>query len=141
QAKSGDTAGAKKTFFEAEQTATLIHHAFWKKSKQKAIAEAQAKAGITNAPHSTPPSTANAQPQPRSQPVITVADWLGKLDDDNKSHDCPLNTEPFLDLASYLKSLPPSDTPQKVFASLHEAATKIVKAQNVLAGLLKQQAG
>ncbi len=43
-------------------------------------------------------------------------------------------------LASHLKSLPPSDDPWKVFERLHATADTIISAQNVVAGMLKQQA-
>jgi hypothetical protein len=51
-----------------------------------------------------------------------------------------VNTEPFLDLADYLKSLPPSDNPQTVFASLYGAANEIVTAQVMITRMLNQQA-
>jgi hypothetical protein len=129
QAESGDIAGAQKT-------ADLLEGAYLK-DVQAEIAKAQAKAGITNAPSSTRQSTSDTKPP--IQPVITVSDWLKKLDDDDKGNGCPLNTEPFLDLAGYLKSLPRTDDPQKIFESLHETAKKIVTAQNVITGMLKQQ--
>jgi tetratricopeptide (TPR) repeat protein len=139
QLKAGDIAGALST-------ANLIQNPFYRSLAQKAIAEAQAKAATSN--------TALQNPV-----VITVSDWLGKLDDDEKTHNCPLNTGPFLDLAGYLKSFPPSDrrsfseltydgrtslrgteNPQTVFKLVHETAEKIVTAQNVIIGMLKQQA-
>ena len=52
-----------------------------------------------------------------------------------------MNADLFLDLAGYLKSLPPSDDPQKVFKALHDTAERLVKAQNVIDQMLKQQAG
>lgn len=149
QVKAGDIVGAK-------DTADLIQDADYKSKAQTAIA--QTKAGMTNAPNSARPSTSGAQP---IQPVITISDWLNKLDDDNKRNDCPLNTERFLDLTGYLKSLPPPDYPGLVFVhgaagrvgplppsgdsrrvleSLYETAEKILDAQNVIAGMLKQQA-
>ncbi|WP_332776322.1 tetratricopeptide repeat protein [Polaromonas sp.] len=152
QAEVGDIAGAQKT-------ADLIQGADDKRRAQSAIAAVQAKAGIANAPNSTRQSRSDTQPP--IQPVITVSDWLKKLDDDNKKNDCPLNTERFLDLAGYLKSLPPPDYPDQVFVwgsagrvgplprsgdprrvleSLYETAEKIVDAQNVIRGMLKQQA-
>lgn len=152
QAEVGDIAGAQKT-------ADLIQGADDKRRAQSAIAAVQAKAGIANAPNSTRQSTSDTQPP--IQPAITVSDWLKKLDDDNKKNDCPLNTERFLDLAGYLKSLPPPDYPDQVFVwgsagrvgplprsgdprrvleSLYETAEKIVDAQNVIRGMLKQQA-
>jgi len=112
QAKNGDFAGALKT-------ANLIQDTTWKKGAHSFIAATQAKAVIANA---------------------AVFEWLKKLDDDNKSNDCPLNTEPFLDLAGYLKSLPSSDVPQKVFDSLYEVARKIVRAQNIIHLMLKKEA-
>jgi hypothetical protein len=113
QIKAGDVAGAQKT-------ADLIQSSYYKPRAQRAIAEAQAK-NAANAPR-------------RAEP-----DWLRKLDDDNMDNDCPLNTEPFLDLAAYLKSLPPSDDPEKVFYALHKTAEKIITAQNVISKMLKQQ--
>jgi len=79
--------------------------------------------------------------QPTIQSVITVADWLSKLDDDNKGNECSLNTEPFLDLAGYLKTSPPADDSQKVFEWFYETAKTIVTAQNAIAGMRKQQTG
>jgi hypothetical protein len=131
QAESGDTSGAQKTFAEAQKTADLIQSADSKSSAQSAIAKAQAKSGITNARNSTRQSTSATEPP--VQPAITVSDWLKKLDE--------LNTEPFLDLTGYLKSLPKSDDPQKVFESLRDTATKIVTVQNVITRMLKEQAG
>lgn len=100
-------------------------------------------AGITNAPDPTRQSTSDIRPP--IQPVVTVSDWIAKLDDDRsvayfENDRCPLNTAPFLDLANYLKSLSPSDNPRKVFESLEYAAKTIVTAQNVISGILKQQA-
>ena len=122
QATSGDIAGAQKT-------AALIKDASYKRYAQAVIAEAQA-AGIIITPNSTRQSTSDTQPS--IQPVITVSDWLKKLDDD-------LNTEPFLDLTGYLKSLPPSDKLWNVFESLLKTAQKIVTAQNVIHKMLKPQ--
>jgi tetratricopeptide (TPR) repeat protein len=134
QAMCGDIVGA-------QETADLIQDANYKRWAQSAIAEA--KAGNTNVPNSTHQSTPDAKPP--IQPAITVSDWLDKLDDDRtvsyfENDRCPLNTVPFLDLADYLKSLPPSNNPQKVFESLEYAAKTIVTAQNVITGMLKQQA-
>jgi len=43
-------------------------------------------------------------------------------------------------LAGYLKSLPsPSSKPTRVFHDLHETASKIVRAHNIVTGILKQQ--
>lgn len=72
------------------------------------------------------------------QPGIQVTDWLGKLDDGDEKGGCPLNTPPFLDVANCLKSLPLSNDPAKVFASLHDVVGKSVKARNIVIVLLKQ---
>jgi hypothetical protein len=131
QIKSGDIAGALITLDAAQKTAELIQikDAIYKNSKQEAIAAAQAK--IRNF---------NASPtKPLIQPGVTVLDWVNKLDDSDENNDCPLNTEPFLDLAGYLKALP-SDDPWEIFDGLLDAAERIVGAQNVIAGMLKQQA-
>lgn len=129
QAGAGDIAGALKTV-------NLIQNANWKKLAQSEIAEA--KTGSANALNSTRQATSSTKPS--IQPAIPVFDWLKKLDDGDKSNDCPLNTEPFLDLAGYLESLRSSGEPQKYFESLHATAKKIVRAQNVIEGMLKQQA-
>jgi hypothetical protein len=50
-----------------------------------------------------------------------------------------LNSGPFLDQAGYLKSLP-SDTPDHIFDGLHSTAETVVKAQNVIDAMLKEQA-
>ena len=132
QIEAGDFAGAQKT-------ADLIPEA----QARRAIAQAQASAHA--APSAKPQRLASATPppgsQPPAQPVATVSDWLGKLDDSSGHVDCALNTPPFLDLAGHLKSLPRSDTAYSTFQSLREAAEKIVIAQNVVHQMLKQQAG
>jgi tetratricopeptide (TPR) repeat protein len=69
-------------------------------------------------------------------PIIKVSDWLNKLDDNDQTHDCALNTDPFLDLASYLTSLSSSSG----FRAPYDAVEKIVKAQNIIDQMLKQQA-
>jgi hypothetical protein len=66
-------------------------------------------------------------------PVIKVSDWLHLLDDD-------LNTEPFLDFANYLASLPSSGDAQKQFSAFRDAAKIIIKAQNCIDVMLKLQA-
>ncbi len=180
QVEASDIAGAQKT-------ADHIQDAFWKNATYEVIAYRQIRAGDfvgaqrnadliqdaekrdsmqrniitrikTHASTSAQQSMSGAQP---IQPVITVSDWLKKLDDDNKRNDCPLNTERFLDLAGYLKSLPPPDFPSQVFVrglnglvgplprsgdrrrvleSLYETVEKILDAQRVISGMLKQQA-
>ena len=137
QINAGDITNAQKTLASAQKTAELIQDAGYKSSAQRSIA--LAKASIANAPNSTRQSTATTQSP--VQPAAKVTNWLKLLDDDFKLNDCPLNTDPFMDLASYLKSLPPSDDPKIVFKSLHKTAEKIVGAQIVITGMLKQQAG
>lgn len=131
QVMAGDIVGAQKTV-------DFIQDEDLKRRAKEIIAEAQGKADNTNAPKPIRQSTSDAQAP--IQPVLKVSDWLEKLDDRVETEDCPLNAGPFLNLACYLKSLPPSDDPQKVFESLHKTAEKIVAAQNVIAGMLKQQA-
>jgi hypothetical protein len=92
-------------------------------------------------PAQVPAQSVVSAPVQPAIPVIKVSDWLNKLDDRNPNSDCALNADPFLDLAGYLKTLPPSDDPQKVFNALYEPAAKLVKAQNVIDQMLKQQAG
>lgn len=169
QVKAGDIARARETLASALQSADLIQDAYWKIRAPGRIAEAQikagdiagaqktadsirhadlksltqsritqAKAGIVNAPSATRQSASDTQPS--IQPVVTVSDWLKKLDDDNKSNDCPLNTGPFLDLPGHLKSLPPSDNPRIYFDTASAIAEKLVRARNSITGMLKQQA-
>ena len=136
-AKSGDRLGAQKYFIEAQRTADLIQDASQKLSGQSSIAEAQERAGIANVSNLTRQSTSSTQSP--TQTVVTASDWIAKLYDEKTSNDCPLNTDLFLDFAEYLKSLPTSDNPQTVFKTLHETASKMVKAQNVITGMLKQK--
>ena len=46
-----------------------------------------------------------------------------------------------MNLIDYLKSSPPSDNPEKVYGDIYKTAKTIVTAQNVITGMLKQQAG
>jgi len=127
---AGDIAGAQKT-------AELIQDVSSKGFAQSAIA--RAKASQENWVIFSPRTA--AQPLNLAAiPVIRAVDWLNKLDDGNPSADCALNTEPFLDLAGYLKSLPPSDNPQEVFKGLEDVAKKYVTAQNTIDRMLKLQA-
>jgi tetratricopeptide (TPR) repeat protein len=134
-AKLGDTEDAQKI-------AEHVQNIDYKRDALRLIANAKAKAkekaGMTSAVNSTSPSASDTHA--KNRPVLTVSVWLKKLDDGDKRNECALNTGPFLDLAGYLKSLPSSDDPPGVFKSLHETAEKIVNAQNVIAGMLKQQA-
>jgi tetratricopeptide (TPR) repeat protein len=130
QAQAGDIKGALST-------AALLNDAGTKSRVMKAIAEIQTKTASTNNPASIG-STAAAAPIP----VVPVSDWIKKLDDDNSKDVCALNTDPFLDLASYLKSLPPSEAPQQFFDAIYwGAANQISMAQNAVDKMLRQQAG
>ena len=79
------------------------------------------------------------QAQATIQPAITVSAWLKLLDDDNRSSKCALNTEPFLDLADYLKSLP-SDDSQKIYNGMFHAGESVTTARQTIHQMLKQQA-
>ena len=138
QIEAGDIAGAQKSADLAQKSAALIKDtpaiSSWKtvkkKALQEAIAEAQAKVGVAAVPSSTRQSAPDTKP---SIKPVTVSDWIKELEGD-------LNTGPFLDFAGYLKSLPSSDDPRKVFDGLHKTAETIVAAQNVIHKRLKQQA-
>lgn len=147
QIKSGDRAGAQKSLASALQTANLIKgdesgRSLW------FIAQAQVMSGdiaaaqkttdlIQDANYRTDALSAISNVQSE---FITVSAWLKRLDDNDKANKCPLNTGPFLDLDSYLKSLTRSDA-QGVFNYLHETGKTMVAAQNVITAMLKRQAG
>ena len=129
QARAGDIIGAKKTaeFTHDPETIRII---------TSTIASfAQAKTMDTIAVQKT---LKTAQ---KPIELIKVADWLIKLDDSNEIDDCPLNTEPFLDLDSLLKTAARSDDPGVVLVGIKKAVEKIVKARNIVLQLLKDQAG
>ena len=116
-----------------------MENASLKTDTQKAIAESQAKLGIAKA--SRPSRQSGPDIQTPSRFVISVSIWLKKLDDDNKSNECPLNTGPFLDLADYLKKTMAQYTnAYGVHGFLEETAETILKAQNVIIAMLKQEA-
>ena len=128
QAKAGDIASAQKI-------ADLIQDAGWKSYAQSSIAQVRISARSTNKPNPTGGSASHTQPLIQSD--ITVSGWLWYLDNDYKSSACPLNTEPFLDLSNYLKSINASD-PQKFFEGLQGIADKIVSAQNAIEKMVKK---
>ena len=128
QVRAGDAEGSLKTFMIADQTAERIQKPDVKSKTKLFFAK--------NRSHDSKPASAI----PPLYPVITVSDWIKKLDDDNKNTDCPLNSEPFLDLTGYLKSLSSNDA-EKIFNGMFSAAEKIVSAQNVIHQMLKQQEG
>ena len=148
---AGDIAAAQKTLVNAQRTANSIKEQYYKEPALTALAEAQLISGDIVGAQKTSDQIQDAFLKRATQQnidqalaarhnVIAVSDWLKKLDDENESSACPLSAAPFLDVASHLKSLPPSDDPWKVFERLHATADTIISAQNVIAEMLKQQA-
>lgn len=138
QIRAGDMAGAQQALTSALEVSDLIESAAYKSHARRTIAGIQAKAGTANMSDTNPQRRPDARSPARSQ--IGVSDWLNRLDDDDKNSECPLNSGPFVDLAAYLKSLPPSDNSEMAFNGLRRTAENIIKAQNVISGMLKQQA-
>src|SRR6202030_8775 len=132
QVKAGDIAGAVKT-------TDLIQDAETKNRFQSYIAAAQAETRSRDNPRGTVISAVVRVPAQPAIRIIQAADWLKKLDDGGKTNDCALNTGPFLDLASYLKSLPPSDDTETVFKALSVIVRKIIVAHHDIDKMLKQQ--
>jgi tetratricopeptide (TPR) repeat protein len=169
QAEGGDIAGAQKTadriqdtfekglaqraiakaqagngdFAAATKTINLIQDANLKRAGQSEIAGIREKAGVANPPGSTGLSTS-------VEPVTIVADWLRKLDDNERDRVCSslvvnscdrgLNIAHFLDLAGQLKSLPRSTVPIEIYDGLSETAHIILDTRNVVHQMLKRQA-
>jgi len=149
QARVGHIAGALKTL-------DLIRDANLQSFNTRvAIVNAQVSAGditgaqdtVNRVPDATERKLAQGQLDARigfsiviraRRPV--VADWLVKLDNEDRYDYCSLNTDIFLDLAGYLKSLQRSDDPHKLFDALYNTASKIAGAQIVIDQMLKQQA-
>lgn len=123
QTKAGDLAGA-------QSTADLVQDAAWKSATESMIA--QAKTGT--------PGGQTSAPEPPATKEATLSGWLNKLDDGDPTHDCALNTPPFLDLAACLKSLPRLTDPQKSFDALSAVVGKIVSAQASIDQMLKAAA-
>jgi len=110
QARHGDVAGANKT-------AALIAHEPVKVSAQKEILEIQ-KSPIEDKP--------------------AVSDWLGYLDEKSRTYSsCPLNTAIFLDLPAHLKSIPPSDDPERYASELLDTIRQMQTARKVIDQLLR----
>lgn len=135
QIEIGDVAGAHQTLTLAKRAADLIEDSERKLQVHRDITKIQEKARLVDVSTPTYRSTPTAFPV---RSLVAVSDWLKKLDDESPYSDSPLNTGPFLDMASHLK--PASADPQKIFESLHKTAKTIVEAQNVIVGMLKQQA-
>mgnify|MGYP000355228995 CR=1 FL=1 len=68
-----------------------------------------------------------------------TARWLAMLADDGEYYDCPLQAAPFLDLGTYLQTVP-TDTAERAFGGIYKAASQFVSAQNAIHELLKGQA-
>ena len=118
----------------------MIQNATYKGFAQRAIAETKPKGNATK--YRTPTASPSVEVEPAVQATVLVirpSDWLEKLDERGYT-SCPLNTNPFQDLSAYLKSLPTSDDPQKVFKAAINAAEIIAKAQSIIDQMLKQQA-
>jgi hypothetical protein len=115
QVAIGDIAGAQKT-------ADLIQDAYWRSAAQKTIADRQAGVGSMN----------------NSAAVANSTDWINILD--NKYGEFTLDAGPFVDRAGYLTSLYTGD-PLEDFYTLYSSVEELVKAQNVVDKMLKQQAG
>ena len=137
QFAAGDATGGQRTFSLADQTADRVQPAKAKDDMKLFIVEEKRR--IETAEFASASRNASGAATLPSSTLVSVSDWINKLDDDNKRSDCALNTEPFLDLAAYLTSLPAGDS-KKSFSGMAEAAEKIVKAQSVLASMLRQQA-
>ena len=157
QAATGDIAGARSTMADVLKTVGMVQNAAEMGSLQVTDAFAQAFAGdvvgaqksaelIQDAAHKSSALAAIARVQAAArsteQPTIQagVADWLSHLDDSNKSSDCALKTNLFLDLAGYQQSLPPSSNPNIMVQSLIDEAKMLIKAQKVIGEMLKQEA-
>jgi len=135
QLKAGD-------FADALQSVNQIEDAKTKSWAQSAIDKARAKASEKENPPAVVNSAKIKSIPHYAIPVVPVLDWLRRLDDDrNESfHLCALNTAPFLDLASYLRTLPPSDNASTVFIGLSGVVQKIIDAHQCIDTMLKKQA-
>ena len=157
QAKHGDISGAQTSVGH-------IQREVYRESPLIYIAEAQAKSGDLAAAMSTVHLIANTDGRSRGESFVReafkhpsleiqyfpsnppptiispqVTNWLSLLDDEWGNYDCPLHTEPFLDLAGYLQSLPQSDDASSIRAVFVGNVERLAIARNVIAGMLKQQ--
>lgn len=120
QVEAGDIAGAQKTV-DSMQVDSIFSGGS-KSLVQEYIAKARAK--------NKPSTKTNTVPR---VPLAPTADqWVLKNSE-------LLNEVIFLDLATYLKSLP-SDDARKIFDGLHDAVKKVAAARQVITQMLKQQA-
>lgn len=155
QVKAGDIEGAKASLASALTITELIHDTYYKDKSiaQRAIVEAQVKADDIPGAQTTADLIQDADLKSEAlktiaaghipvSPGVTIytADyWLVMLDDTNPNDYCPLNTDPFLDLSTYLKSLLLPSDPQKAFEPFNAATVKIVRANTIINRMMKQQ--
>ncbi len=134
QAAGGNRAGAELSVASARQSVDLIVDAKEKADAQKWIADAEARIAAPAAPKPSVAVPPAAAPPPAPNAKIVHA-WLRKLDDVTE-----LKHGAFLDLAGYLKALPPSDDPKKVFSDLYWAIERLIGEQSKVEAMLKEQA-
>jgi hypothetical protein len=120
--RAGDIAGARNALAAALKSADQIKDADQRNNEKKYITEVYVTAVSTN--------TLASAIQP-TVPIIAAADWLNKLAD-----TAALNSDPFLDLAGYLRALQPYEYKRELFA----AVGAIARTQTLIDGMLKQQA-
>jgi tetratricopeptide (TPR) repeat protein len=154
QVNAGRLASAHSLFEAALQAAALVKDPSSRTQIQGNIADAQAYAGDIASAQKTADliqdavlksaiekHIAIAQKRPHMEHIVRVEQWVRQLDDNLDRGCCALNTDPFLDLAGYLKSLPPSDNPQEVFDAFYITAYNIGGTQTVIDQMLKRKSG
>ncbi len=122
QLKTGDISGAKKT-------ANEMHVEYWKNATLTNIESAQSNPIVTTTAKTSSNSGSERIINKTLQEKISV--WT------NEYLDGSLNTDPFLDITGYLKSIPASD-PNKYFDDLKNIADKIVIAQIAIGKMMKE---
>lgn len=155
----GDIAGAQAATGDipgAQQTAEILDEPNLKSWIQLGIVEAYVRNGDIAAAQETVEVMQSGVSKEWAQYAITNGKamvpgrydagdkfnyhWLSKLEDNDQTHNCPLNSAPFLDLPGYLKSLSTSSDPQVVFDALRRTADKLIMAQLVIDRMMKEQA-
>ena len=149
-AKAGDITGAQNALINAQFAADLIEDKYWVTWIGKYIAIAQKTIGaaedsihfIKNESGKIKTNSTLLKVQTKAEANFALLSiLLKKLDNKLETDDCALNTEVFLDLDSYLKSLAKTDNSQKVYDGLKKSAEKMVKARNIVIQLMKIQMG
>ncbi len=138
QVKAGDMAEAKKTFIEAQKVTELAEDTASVSRLWEIVEKSLQKADITGITRPTPKT---ALPKMAAKPASDkqqekILGWIKKLDD-KSAYEGALNTDIFLDITSYLKSIPAAD-PNKYFDGLKNAADTIVAAQNMIEKMMKE---